>query len=301
MTHFGTGMVKGSPMPNNSGQTAFPVATMRAFEQYQPEDRRLFDDPVVAALLNAPSRLMIRSTIIRKALLLMYNGVAAGVYGLQICRTRYIDEILKTAMTDGIGQVVILGAGLDTRPYRIPGIDRLNIIEVDLPNIQRIKKHKIQQFLGSLPSHVRYVSMDFNVQSLEDVLPMDGLDLAKPVLFIWEGVTQYLSRDAINHVFDFISKTASGSRVVFTYVPQKVINKTSTVAGVNTLTLFMEANDSPWVFGIDPSRTAEFIKPFHLELIEDVGSSYFQSNYLKPVRRNLFVSGTERIAYARVS
>jgi methyltransferase (TIGR00027 family) len=191
--------------------------------------------------------------------------------------------------------------GLVTRPYRIPGIDRLNIIEVDLPNIQQIKKHRIQRFLGSFPSHVRYVSLDFNVQSLEDVLPMDGLDLAKPVLFIWEGVTQYISLDSINHVFDFISKTASGSRVVFTYVPQRVINKTSSAAGVSTLALFMEANNSPWVFGIDPSRTAEFIKPFHLELIEDVGGSYFQANYLKPAGRNLFVSGTERIAYAQVS
>jgi methyltransferase (TIGR00027 family) len=241
-------------MPNNSGQTAFPVATMRAFEQYQPEDRRLFDDPVVAALLNTPFRWMIRSALIRNGLLMMCNGVAAGVYGLQICRTRYIDDILKTAMADGIGQAVILGAGFDTRPYRILGIDRLSILEVDLPNIQKIKKHRIQQCLGSLPSHVHYVSMDFNVQSLEDVLPADWLDPAKPVLFIWEGVTQYLSRDATYHVF-----------------------------------------------GIEPSRAAEFLEPFHLELIEDVGSSSFQSNYLKPTGRNLFVSGTERIAYAQVS
>jgi methyltransferase (TIGR00027 family) len=288
-------------MPNNSGQTAFATATMRAFEHYQSEDRRLFDDPVVVALLNKPSRFVLRSAIFRKILLMMYSGVAPGVYGLQICRTRYIDETLKAALSDGIGQVVILGAGLDTRAYRIPGIDRLLVIEADLPNIQKIKKQRIQQWLGHLPDHVRYVPADFNVQPLADALSAGGLDLAKPVLFILEGLTQYISHKAIDLIFDFISRTAPGSRVVFTYVPKRVIDKTSSTAGASTLTMFMEANNSPWVFGIDPSDTAEFVKPYHLELIEDVGESYFQSSYLAPIRRNLYISRTERIAYARVS
>ncbi len=248
-------------MPNNSGQTAFAVATMRAFEHYQPEARRLFDDPVVLGLLNAPSRFMLQSAIIRKILQMMYNGVAPGVFGLQVCRTRYIDEALKTALSDGIGQVVTLGTGLDTRAYRIPGIDRLQVIEVDLLNIQRIKKQRILRHVGHLPGHVRYLPMDFNFQSLEDTLPEGGLDMAKPALFILEGLTQYISRDAIDRIFGFISKTASGSRVIFSYVPQRVIDKTSSTAGASTLTMFMGANNSPWVFGIDPSRIAGMPHP----------------------------------------
>ena len=160
------GQGDGDPMPNHSGQTAFSVAMLRALEQHQPGDRRLFEDPVVGGLLNGASRLMIRSAFIRKALRLMYDGVAPGVYGLQACRTRYIDDVLAGALADGIGQVVILGAGLDTRPYRIPGIGEATVIEVDLPRVQEIKRSRIQRLLGSLPGHVRFLPMDFNTQAL---------------------------------------------------------------------------------------------------------------------------------------
>ena len=124
-------------------RTALGAATCRLIEQYQPEGTRLFDDPVVKVLVGSLIRFLMQFASMRNFTIKQTDAVGAGIYGAQICRTRYIDDAVQAALAKGIGQLVILGAGFDTRPYRLPGIERIKVFEVDLLAVQEDKKKKL--------------------------------------------------------------------------------------------------------------------------------------------------------------
>ena len=195
---------------------------------------------------------------------------------------------------------MILGAGFDTRPYRLPGMESVNVFEVDLPSVQNEKMNKIRKYLGSLPDHVTFIPIDFDTQSLEDVLAGTGFDPSRPAVFVWEGVTQYIKEEAVCQVLRFIGESAPGSIVVFTYVLKSIIERRSAIPGADHM-MDVVARHAPWVFGLEPSGVADFLKPFHLALTAEVGDADHQQRYLKPVKRNLVVFQGERIACATVS
>ena len=126
------------------GRTALGAATCRLIEQYQPENTRLLYDLVVKELVGFPIRFLMQFAAMRRFTIAQTEAVAQGLFGAQICRARYIDDAVLAALEQNIAQVVILGAGLDTRPYRLPGIEGLNVFEVDLPAVQQNKRKKIE-------------------------------------------------------------------------------------------------------------------------------------------------------------
>jgi methyltransferase (TIGR00027 family) len=134
-------------------KTAYTAAYARLIEQYLPVEKRLFNDPVAKYFFSSCISSLMKHNVIRSFLIFMYNLNAAGLFGLQVCRTRYIDDILKKALDDGIMQIVILGTGFDTRPYRISGADEIKIFEVDQPIIldkkQAIIKIRLIEDVGT--------------------------------------------------------------------------------------------------------------------------------------------------------
>jgi O-methyltransferase involved in polyketide biosynthesis len=103
----------------------------------------------------------------------------------------------------------------------------------------------------------------------------------------------------VRRTLAFIGKSAPGTVAVFTYVLKSIIERRSDVPGADHL-MDAVAKDSPWIFGLEPSHLPEFLEPFQLVLIEDVGNVYYQEKYLKPIGRNLVVSEGERIAQAAI-
>lgn len=281
------------------GRTALGAATCRLIEQYQPAETRLFNDPLVKELVGSPIREMMQFASMRNFTIQQTDAVAKGIFGAQICRTRYIDDVVQAALSQGIGQVVILGAGLDTRPYRLPGIDGVKVFEVDLPAVQNDKKKKIKKHFGRLPENVTFIPIDFDTQSLEAVFGGTTFDSCKPTVFIWEGVTQYISEEAIQLTLAFVGKSAPGSIIVFTYVLKSIIERRSDIPGAENMMDFIGKN-AAWVFGLEPSSLPAFLQPFHLALVADVGNADYQEKYLKPLGRTLVVFQGERIVYATV-
>jgi methyltransferase (TIGR00027 family) len=280
-------------------RTALGTAICRLIEQYQPEETRLFSDPIAGELVGAPIRLLMRFPGMRSLTMKRTDAVAAGIYGAQICRTRYIDDAVQAALSRGIRQLVILGAGLDTRPYRLPGMESVKVFEVDLPSVQNQKKKRIRKYLGRLPDHVTFIPIDFDTQSLESVFAGTAFDPSTPAVFVWDGVTQYIREEAVRQTLRFIGECAPGSIVVFTYVLKSVIERRSAILGADRM-MDVVAKQAPWVFGVEPSSVADFLKPFHLVLTADVGEPDHQERYLKPANRNLAVFEGERIAQATV-
>ena len=130
-------------MPSLSS-TAFGAAFLRAVENILPEDKRLFNDPYSEKLLPPIYKFFVtimRPPILWNLLMNMREKSTPGVVGGILCRTRYIDDVLKNAIKEGIGTVVNLGAGMDTRAFRIPGIENIQYFELDFPELQKVKIH----------------------------------------------------------------------------------------------------------------------------------------------------------------
>jgi methyltransferase (TIGR00027 family) len=281
------------------GRTALGAAICRLIEQYQPQKTRLFYDPMVKELVGAPIRILMQLAIMRNFTIKRTDAVATGIYGAQVCRTRYIDDVVQAALSQGTRQLVILGAGFDTRAYRLPGMESVNVFEVDLPSVQNDKKKKIREYLGRLPDHVTFIPIDFDAQSLESVLSGSAFDPCRPAVFIWEGVTQYIAEEDVRQTLAFVGKSAPGSIIVFTYVLKSIIERRSDIPGADKM-MDVVAKYAPWVFGLEPSGVPEFLKSFHLALIADVGNADYQEKYLKPVNRKLVAFEGERLVHAIV-
>jgi methyltransferase (TIGR00027 family) len=283
-----------------TGNMALGPAVYRLIEQFQPEETRLFNDPVVKYLVGTPTRALVQFACIRNYAIKRSDAIMQGIYGAQICRTRYIDDAVEAALSQGIRQLVILGAGFDTRPYRLAGMEHVNVLEVDLPSVQEDKKKKLKKHFGRLPEHVTFIPIDFDTQSLEDVLTREAFDPSRPVVFVWEGVTQYISEEAVRRTLAFVGKSAPGSILIFTYVLKSIIERRPNISGADKMMDYMAKNNIPWIFGLEPSSVPSFLKPFHLKPIADVGNAEYQAQYLKPLGRTLVVTLAERIVQATV-
>ena len=281
------------------------TAATRVIEMYQPEDRRLFDDPLAYQLLPFGWRLLLRLAYLpglRGAVLSMRERRMPGSLGGILCRTRYIDDVLQRSLAGGLDQVVILGAGFDTRAYRIAGMDRVRVFEVDLPGACEAKRSRLESVLGSVPRHVALVGMDFDRQDLGEMLSASGFQSGQRTFFIWEGVTQYITAEAVSHTLEFVSRVSgAGSSIVFTYVRRGIIDGTDRPEWMESFLAVAGKLGSPMIFGLDRAELEPYLLERGLELVEDLGAADYQEHYLKPVGREMDVFDGERAAFARVS
>jgi methyltransferase (TIGR00027 family) len=277
--------------------TATGAAMMKAMEAHEPPDRRLFDDALVARLLPAPARVLVAIAPLRKWALRAIERKYRGLFGGFVCRTRAIDDVTRRAVCEGISSVVILGSGFDTRPYRMPELAGVAVFEVDLPEVVEKKRAALAR-AGVSSESVRFVALDFEVDDLSERLAECGWDRASRTLFLWEGVTQYVARDAVYATLRLIAGAVPGSEVCFSYVPSDVIEGRSKRVGVEAAGRFLARGT--WVTGFEPSALASELATLGLHLVEDVGAADYQARYLAPRGRDMEVFEIERVAVARV-
>ena len=186
---------------NQSSQSALGVALFRAIESQKPEARRICYDPYARAFIPTVTYVLVK-LIVDSGL---YERMGPGAVGFITVRERYIDDYLKTGLTEGLDQVVILGAGFDTRAYRIPGIEKTHVFEIDYPATQEVKRKGLKKVIDPLPGYVTFVPMDFNTQSLGQQLPASGYNEQAKTLFVWQGVTYFLEAKGVDSTLDFIA------------------------------------------------------------------------------------------------
>ena len=287
-----------------ASSTGYGPAVMRAMENLLPENKRLFEDPYSEKLLSPFWKfwvILMRSPKILDFLVKMREKSSPGIIGGIICRTRYIDDVLNNAIKEGVGTVVNLGAGMDTRAFRISGIENIQYFELDFPELQKVKRSYIDKKIGELPSNVSLVPIDFNSQDLGEELKKAGYALSSKTLFIWEGVTQYISKEAVDNTIKYVAQASTGSRIVFTYVLRSFIDGSYIPDGLNSLYKFTLKKKNPlWFCGFDPAEMHEYLSKFSLYLIEDVGHEEYLERYIKPKGRDLTVFEIERTVLAEV-
>jgi len=288
------------------GESFAGVATSstRVVELYYPEDKRLFDDPFALRLLPFGWRVFVRLAFLpglRSVILSLRERRMPGSLGGILCRTRYIDDVLKRSLAEGLEQLVILGAGFDSRAYRIAGMDLVRVFEVDLPGTRQLKQRRVEKVLRAVPGNVTLVGMNFDKQSLADSLRAAGFLPGKRTLFIWEGVTQYLTAEAVSHTLEYVSGVSGDqSAIVFTYVRRGIVDGTDCPEWFRQFTAFASRVGSPLIFGLDPNELEQYLSDRGFKLIDDVGAADYPDLFLKQLDRKMTVFEGERIAFARV-
>jgi len=278
--------------------TGMGVAYVRATGMLYPKEKRLFEDPYSEKLLSPFYKFFIflqHSPKINNAI------VKLKEMGWFFCRFRYIDDVLKNNIKE-IEAVVNLGAGMDCRAYYIPGIESIRYFEVDYPLVIKEKRTKMKKILGKLPDYVIYVPVDFEKQSLDTELKKAGYNLTSKTLFIWEGVTQYISKEANDNTMKYVAQAAPGSKIVFTYILKSLIEgKDLNNSTKKSLYKWMVKGFKMWIYGLDPEDINDYLSKYSLSLIEDIGREEVQERYMKLVDLDLKVFEIERIAFAEVT
>jgi len=277
-------------------RTADGAAFCRLVEQSQPPGLRQFTDPVVGRLMDPMLAMMAGAGPLQKQVL---DSLAPGAYGGLVMRTRYIDDVVRAWARAGVDQVVVLGAGLDTRAYRLHELAATTVFEVDLPDIQRRKQRRLRG-VPRCARDVRFVPVDLTADRLDAALGAAGFDGTTPALFVWEGVTQYLSEAAVRSTLRFVGGSCSGSGLVFTYVLPGVIRDQGHRGWSPELRAQL-SDAEPWLFGLEPRQLAGFLAEAGLDLLSDIGGAEYEERYLAPIGRHLDIDPGERVAVATTS
>jgi methyltransferase (TIGR00027 family) len=207
--------------------TASLVAAVRALHNELEGPLKLTDDPHAAQLLPIPmAGPFYALSFAPKAARFMHSALGTALLGLPYhieLRTRAIDDALMGALRDGAEELVILGAGLDSRPYRIGALRDVDVFEIDRLPTQEYKQLRIELTAERSSKSLTYLSVDFEKDDLAEVLRRGGLLRAAKKMWIWEGVTVYLTPSAIARTLGEIGALSPiGSRLAVTYGPAEL-------------------------------------------------------------------------------
>ena len=277
------------------------TATTKAMEYYFDKEIRLYEDKYSKEFVSTGNRILLSMLKFKPLFNLMVNymeKLVPGVYGGLACRMHYMDYITKQCVSEGFEAVINLGAGFDTRPFRIDELNDIPYYIMDLPETIDSYKETVNKKSLPLPKSVKLVPIDFNSQSVEKRLKESGYIKTKKTLFIWEGVTQYITRKAIDLTLEFVAKTSKGSRIAFSYVLSEAIEHPEKFPSIAKTFEKIKNMQTPWISGFKREEIESFLSDFGLKLVDDIGRDYHIEKILKPLNRELEVMNIERIVLA---
>ena len=275
--------------PGKPSVSALEVTAYRAIGAKHPDPAIRNGDTLAARFLGKDERDILakaKSDIVLKALEMDTEsgwaslGVRRGFAQAVHVRTRHIDAMFEEGLASGANQVVVLGAGLDSRAYRFSTrLGGARVFEVDFPPTQEYKKNRVKEILGSLPAHVRYVPIDFTKDDLKTVLRSAGDDPSKKTFFIWEGVTFYIPESAVDATLRFVANSSGrGSRIVFDYFLASTLKAPH--APLKDVMNRLEAVKEPIIFGLPDDDPEGFITRRGLSIVSNLHMRDIRPRYL---------------------
>lgn len=275
-----------------------PIALLAA-EQYLPAAQRVVDDPLAMHMLPWGASVFVRClrpSFIRNWMVGESEKSNPGLWGGLLCRKRYIDEVLLASLPE-TEAVVSLGAGLDSRAFRLPGLSALPVWEVDQPRNIDLKAERLRRALGTLPASMSLVPVNFERESLGAALSRHGFSADRRTFFVWEAVTQYLGEPGVRAVFAFLSGAAPGSRLAFTYVRREFLEGTELFGWSSGYRRFVASG--LWRFGMTPRSCADLLAAHGWRTVEDLSYADLANRYIAPTGRRLGSTPLERVVLAR--
>ena len=249
------------PVEQRASESAHGVTFCRALAAL--DDREAFRGPdhLAEIFLADESRKILQSRASREYII--EKMVTPLLYGYVLARTRYFDGIFVEALEADIPQIVLLGAGYDSRAYRFA--DRLGscrVFELDVASTQQRKRQLLAKAQVAIPPQLTYVTINFKTDGIADVLSQAGFDPATRTLFLWEGVTYYLTAEAVGDTLDFIKQDSGpGSAICFDYMNRHV---DSVYAGEPFL-FWMDSEEMPSLLSEHGLAIIEHLRPAEIE------------------------------------
>jgi methyltransferase (TIGR00027 family) len=285
-----------------ASKTAEHNALFRALEARGPGQDRLVADELAEGFLSwrfrlvtIPARLRPWRDTVTSRIDRRWPGVRPAV----LARTRLIDETIADLVA-GTPQLVILGAGLDTRAWRLASLDGVRVFEVDHPDTQRRKQRLLRRRRPD-GARVRFVPTDFNLDRLDNGMAAAGFDPTVPTLFLWEGTTNYLSAEAVDATLRWCARAAAGSQLIFTYIDEALLVDPTRYVGTDRLFSTLRRAEEPMTFGLPPEALPDYLAERGLELVTDQGAAEFRQRYYGAASQNIHGHEFYRVAHARIT
>lgn len=276
-------------------RTAFRVAIRRAAHQIF-DTPRVLDDPLAVRIIGAEYAARIKAGVAENS-----GVVSKSLRAFLVARSRYAEDELSRAVSNGVRQYVVLGAGLDTFAYRNPHTNTsLRVFEVDHPATQEWKRDQLRSAEIHIPPETIFVPVDFERETILDGLQRVGFATREKAFFSWLGVTPYLTDRAFAETMDFIASMPPGSGVVFDYAVPRASLKFLERLAFDRISARVASAGEPFKLFFDTKVLEQRLREMGFTHLEDMGVEEINARYFHTRTDKLRVRGAlGRIISAR--
>lgn len=257
-----------STVPDN---TAVRVALWRALHVLADAPPHVLEDRLGLALVAPPDDWRQRPDM---------GAFTAPFRASIVARARFVEDLVEEHAARGVSQYVILGAGLDTFAERRPDLAaRLRIFEIDEPATQAWKQQRLVDAGIGVPSHLRFVPVDFERDAWRERLAAAGFDAAQPAVLASTGVSMYLTREAITATLRDVASLAPGSTFVMSFMLPIELADPSVRPGIEAAARGARAAGTPWLSFFTPEDILALARETGFRDVRHVSADALSARY----------------------
>ena len=286
-------------------ETALFAALRRAIANKEFKNEKFGPDDLAEYFLPPHFRFFLKFNRIRANTKNKLNGFLPGLNEYMIARTAYFDRLFVDALNNKTPQIVLLGAGYDSRAYRFAKSNHsTRIFELDIAPTQDRKKKCIKKARIDIPKHVTFVPINFNEESLKNVLEKAGYKNHQKTLFIWEGVSYYLEVESVDTTLEFVSHASHHeSAIAFDYTISISEENINDYYGVKEFSQKMKEHhaNEELMFSIDEGETESFLEQRGLKMVDHLDNKEIEKTFLLYENGSLIGQITGAFRFAMVS
>jgi methyltransferase (TIGR00027 family) len=285
---------------STTSRTAEMTCLSRACSTFETNYYYKSNDYIAPLLLPGGLKPLLRISLIRK----FFTRFIApqGIYEYVIARTKYIDAVFEQALSKRFDQILIFGAGFDTRAVRFQdALVKTRVFELDVPVTQKAKIGQYQKRHIAVPPSLKFIAIDFDEELLSKKLNESGFNRQQRSLFLLEGLLMYLQPESVDETFQTIQDYAGkGSWVVFDYIYASILRNEGIYYGETGIAQTVSDAGEQWQFGIEKGQVEQFLARYAMRLVDhkdskDLEQAYFSDSNGKIIGR---VNGTHCLVTA---
>ncbi len=286
-----------------ASRTAENNAFARAWESMKPEGKRVCFDPFARGFLGKELRETFENESSREKLMAVWEAFVPGVCGSVLARTRFIDDYLERLLGEGLEQLVVLGAGYDSRACQLASLEEdVRVFELDHPATQAMKRKRLANLSGVSLPRVVFIPIRFEKETFSRKLFENGYDGTRKTLFIWEGVSYYLTADAVDDTLKSVTDhSGEGSSIIFDFFPPSVAAGESGWVEAENLRSGLKEIGEEITFGVEPESAEIFLTRRGFTDVNILTSDGYAKAYYANVDPNRAVSEMFVFAHAAVN
>ena len=286
-------------MFENKDGTAQGVAKVRHYESLHKPSKRLYHDPFACHMYKGS---FVQAWLGEEKTKRLYDFLMKGILELLTIRTKwYDDQIMKAIQDKNVTQMIILGAGYDTRGFRLDLPEGFSVIEVDQPTVQDLKMKKLKNISGQYENvasridsgMVQFLSVNFETNFIEEKLTesVSHFNRNKPTIVTFEGVTQYIPKSSTASTLTQLHKILPNESIfLVSYVPQNVFDDPEKCGPANSVKSLLRAaknTGEPWISVFSPHEFKLFLDALGYTVVLDSTINELNDKYLAPLNRSL--------------